>query len=99
MVTPEVPSTEKVYSLKDVHDGQAQINYVLNHVDMKLIDSLKVIVEVLKTLKDLPQFTRLLNQFDLTKMADELSLAQKHSDLVASIKPPGCEPPPPPYPY
>jgi hypothetical protein len=99
-MTPEDPKREEYeYSLKSLNDGQAQINYVLNHVDMNLIETLKFTVEFLKKVKDLPSLRNDLKGIDFTKIDEQLSLAEKHSKLVADIKPPGCQLPPPPYPY
>jgi hypothetical protein len=99
-MTPEDPKPEeKDYSLKALNDGQAQINYVFNHVDMNLIEALKFTVEFLKRVKDLPSLMHDLKGIDFTKIDEELSLAAKHSKLVADIKPPGCQTPPAPYPY
>ena len=99
-MTPEDPKPEeKDYALKALNDGQAQINYVLNHVDMNLLEALKFTVEFLKKVKDLPSLMHDLKGIDFTKIDEELSLAEKHSKLVADIKPPGCQPPPSPYPY
>ena len=99
-MTPEDPKREEYeYSLKSLNDGQAQINYVLNHVDMSLIETLKFTVEFLKKVKDVPSLMHDLKGIDFTKLEEQLSMAEKHSKLVADIKPPGCQPPPPPYPY
>lgn len=98
--TPEDPKPEeKDYSLKEVKEGQAQINYVLNHVDINLIEALKFTVELLKKLKELPSLMHDLKDIDFTKLDEELTRAEKQSKLVADIKPPGCQPPPEPYPY
>jgi len=99
-MTPEDPKPEETeYSLKSLSDGQAQINYVLNHVDMNLIEALKFTVEFLKKVKDLPSLMHDLKGIDFTKIDGELSAAEKNGKLVADIKPPGCQIPPPPYPY
>ena len=99
-MTPEDPKPEEEeYSLESLYDGQAKINYVLNHVDMNLIEALKFTVEFLKKVKDLPSLMHDLKGIDFTKIDGELSSAEKNSKLVADIKPPGCQIPPPPYPY
>ena len=87
---------EKIYSLKEVSDGQAQINYVLNHIDMKTIEALKLIVQILKKVKDLPPLSHNTKEIDFTKIEEVLSLAEKQTGLVADIRPPGCLPPYPP---
>jgi hypothetical protein len=66
---------------------------------MSLIETLKFTVEFLKKVKDLPSLKNDLKGIDFTKIDEQLSLAEKHSTLVADIKPPGCQLPPPPYPY
>lgn len=97
MVTPDDSKpVDKVYSLKQVSDGQAQINYVLNHVDFKVIDALKLTVQILKKIKDLPPLAHDTKDIDFTKLEEALSQAEEKSGLVADIKPPGCLPPYPP---
>ena len=87
---------EKVYSVKEVNEGQARINYELNHVDFKVIDALKLTVQILKKIKDLPPLAHNTKDIDLTKIEETISQAEKQSGLVADIKPPGCLPPYPP---
>src|SRR5690242_14561684 len=97
MDTPEYPEEEE-YSLEQVNNGQAKINYVLNHVDMDLIEVLKFTVRVLKMVKASPSLMRELRDIDFTRIDEVISLAEKNSGLVADIKPPGCTPWPIPYP-
>ena len=66
---------EEEYSLESLYNGQAQINYVLNHVDMNLIEALKFTLEFLKKVKDLPPLMHDLKGIDFTKIDEELSLA------------------------
>ena len=99
-MSPEDPKLEEnEYSLKALNDGQAQINYVLNHVDLNLVEALKFTVEFLKKVKDVPSLMHDLKGVDFTKIDGALSSAEKNSKVVADIKPPGCQTPPPPYPY
>ena len=86
----------KVYSLTEVSDGQAKINYVLNHVDFKVIDALKLTIKILKRVKDLPPLAHDTKDIDFTAIEAVISEAEKHSGSVADIRPPGCLPPYPP---
>jgi len=86
----------KVYSLTEISDNQGRINYLLNHIDFKVIDALKLTVQILKKIKDLPPLVHDTKDIDFTKIEEALSYAEKQSGLVADIKPPGCIPPYPP---
>lgn len=89
---------ENEYSLDQVNNGQAKINYVLNHVDMNMIEALKFTVQVLKIVKASPSLMHEMKAIDFTKIDETLKVAEEHSKLVADIKPPGCIPWPIPYP-
>jgi len=96
MTTPEELKIDgKVYSLKDVSDNQGKINYLLNHTDVEIIKVLRVTVQILKAVKASPSLTHELKgidltQIDFTDLDKRLSEAEKHSDVVADIRPPGC---------
>jgi len=96
MTTPEeIKPEEKDYSLKDVSDNQGKINYLLNHTDVEVIKILKVTVQILKAVKASPSLTHELKgvdftQIDFTDLDKAISAAEKHSDVVADIRPPGC---------
>ena len=80
------------YELTQVNDNQAQINYLLVDVDLRVIWMLKELLEVLKTAPTLKG----LNFDDLEKVLDQAEESRKR---VADITPPGCAvPPPPPIP-
>ena len=78
--------------------NQARINYELNEVDKDIINTLNLIVLALKKIKALPGLTREMNSLDFSPIEKVLSDAGARSKTVASIKPPGCEPPPYPTP-
>jgi hypothetical protein len=78
---------------EDINKGQRNINYELCKVDERLIETLKVIAEFLKKVKELPPLANDLKDFDLSKMDEALAKAQATNKRVADIKPPGCEPP------
>lgn len=78
---------------KEFNYGQARINFELNEVDKDFVKALKVIVEALKTIKALPQFTHELRAIDFTEVEKALTDAEQRSKTVADIRPPGCEGP------
>lgn len=78
---------------KEFNYGQARINYELNAVDMDFLRTLKVIVEALEKLKDVPQLTNALGAIDFSAICAKLTDAENRSTTVASIRPPGCEGP------
>ena len=89
--------TEKYRDLltyqKEFSYGQARINFELNQVDKDFVEALKVIVEALEKLKDLPQFTDQLGAINFSAICEKLTDAETRSNTVASIRPPGCEGP------
>lgn len=73
--------------------GQARINFELNEVDKDFVNTLKLIVEALKSIKALPQFTHELSAIDFGAIDKALTDAEERSKTVAEIRPPGCEGP------
>ena len=71
--------------------GQAQINFLLNEVDKGFVAALKDIVGILKKLKELPSVRQELTAIDFTYIDEVLGKAEERSDIVAGIRPPGCE--------
>ena len=78
---------------KEFNYGQARINFELNQVDKDFVEALKVILTALEKLKELPQLTQQLEAINLTAICEKLTDAEKRSNTVASIRPPGCEGP------
>jgi hypothetical protein len=78
---------------KEFNYGQARINFELNAVDQDFVDALKVILATLEKLKEFPQLTQQLGSIDLTPICEKIADAEKRSNKVASIRPPGCEGP------
>ena len=81
---------------REFNYGQARINFELNEVDKEVLKTLRVIVEALQKLKELPDLTRTLGAIDFATICTALTDAETRSEKVASIRPPGCEPYPPP---
>lgn len=98
MDTPDDPKPEETeYSLNEVTRNQAKINYLFNHIDTKMIEILKTTVQILKAVKASPSLTREMRGIDFTTIdftciEEGLSQIEKQSGVVASIKPPGCDP-------
>ena len=88
---PDLVTYEKAFNY-----GQARINFELNEVDKEVLKTLRVIVEALQELKDLPELTRALGAIDFAAICTALTDAETRSTAVANIRPPGCEPYPPP---
>ena len=79
------------FTQDEINHGQRRINFELCEVDKNVIETLKMIVEVLKKIKALPPLTRDLQSIDFNKIEAALSKADDTSKTVADIKPPGCE--------
>ena len=78
---------------KEFNYGQARINFELNKVDIDVLETLRVIVAALEKLKDMPELTSALGAIDFNAICEKLTDAEKRSNEVASIRPPGCEGP------
>ena len=85
------PFCEEDTYQKEFNYGQAQINFVLNAVDNDFVAALTGIVQILKTLKELPSVSQQLSAIDFNKIDRALADAKQRSETVAGIKPPGCE--------
>ena len=77
-----------------INQGQRWINYQLTHVDEGILQTLKLCVNSLKELKAALPPSPATREIDLSKIEAAISAADEVSKTVASIKPPGCEPPP-----
>jgi hypothetical protein len=80
-----------------INQGQRWINYELCHVDESVFEALRVCVECLREFKAALPPSPTARVIDLDKIDRAISAAETISKRVASIKPPGCEPPPYPF--
>jgi len=78
-----------------INQGQRWINYELSHVDESILEVLKLCVESLKEVKAALPPVPEARDINLNKIDEAISASYAISRGVASIKPPGCEPPPP----
>jgi hypothetical protein len=81
------------FTQDEINHGQRRINFELCEVDMSVIETLKMIVEILKKVRALPPLTHDLQDLDFNKIEAAISKAYNTSKKVADIKPPGCEAP------
>ncbi|HET6975067.1 MAG TPA: hypothetical protein VFI24_02005 [Pyrinomonadaceae bacterium] len=80
-------------SQEDINKGQRRINYELVRVDDKLIDVVRMLVELLKQTKALHPPTAGARILTVETIENALKEAYEISAKVADIKPPGCEAP------
>jgi hypothetical protein len=79
---------------QEINHGQARLNYELCVVDFKVIEALKGVLDIVKTIATLPAIAHHLRGVDFGKMEAAIADAYETSTRVPGIKPPGCEPPP-----
>ncbi|HKG46067.1 MAG TPA: hypothetical protein VKB02_05040 [Pyrinomonadaceae bacterium] len=84
-----------MYTQDEINQGQRRINYELVEVDKTIIETLEMIAEFLKKVKEIPPLATHLQHADFTKLDAAIAKAHKTNSKVADIKPPGCEAPPP----
>lgn len=83
-----------MYTQDEINQGQRRINYELVEVDKTIIETLEMIAEFMKKVKEIPALANHLKDADFSKLEAAIATARKISSTVADIKPPGCEPPP-----
>lgn len=81
------------YTQDEINAGQKRINYELNHVDKRVIWTLKDVIGILKTVVALPPIAAQLHGVDFSPLEVALDDAYKASKEVADIIPPGCQGP------
>lgn len=88
----------KVYSQEDINKGQTHINFELVRVDDRLISIIRMLVDMLKQSKALPEAapnsTASARLNTVATIEAALAAVTTINSTVAGIKPPGCEPPP-----
>lgn len=77
-----------------INQGQRWINYELSHVDESILAALQLCVESLKEIKAALPPAPAAREISFNKIDDAIKASYAISKQVASIKPPGCEPPP-----
>ena len=82
------------YTLDEINKGQAKINYHLVGVDQKTISAFRDLLRIIKDIVAVPSVASHLRDVDFSAMEKTLDDAQKQSDGVADIIPPGCQAPP-----
>jgi hypothetical protein len=99
-MTNEEPDEE--YSQPQINKGQKNINYELVRVDERIINVIRMLVDLLKQSKALPeaapQSTASARLVTVNTIEAVLTDAAEINSKVAGIKPPGCEPPTYPIP-
>lgn len=67
-----------------INRGQRKINYKLTVVDAKLIEAVKALINAIAGLPNPPQQL-------ITEASMAITQAKEVNDMVASIRPPGCD--------
>lgn len=83
------------YTLEQVNDGQARINYELCEVDMSVMKALEDAVGILKAVVATQPLATQLKDVDFNRIEETLRAAYRTSREVADIIPPGCQGPGP----
>jgi hypothetical protein len=78
-------SKHKTEDQSAINYGQQRINYELVATANKLADVLEKLEKAIKTLPDGAKI-------NFTEVNDAIKAARENADMVADIRPPGCEP-------